>query len=326
MRDIVKDCVTVGHAIKNDFKVFGPRVFDGVLKRDTQFLPEYRRYATGSWRLPKLSVLAKEVLGMGIQRGDHSSVEDAQATMLLYRHREAEFEALQGGDVHHASSDAVDRGLVEWDAAVDFYNPEELEEQEEEPELLHMVLPPINEAEVSKSVQINAAFWNAKSGTLKDALTAGRTPLPPKQASKSPVLGPKTQALSSQASFGSAIKRSDSSTTMSSGVQTGSSTSLPGMRSPFTSRATTPEAATQTQPRSIPGPYISRSEARMLANVMIAYPLQAAYPRPPRQTSPPLHAGVSADIKDSSSSTPTAMPKQPILSSLALWSSFVAKG
>ena len=61
---------------------------------DTQLFEEYRVFATGTERLPSLKVLAPAVLGRSIQVSEHSSIEDAQATMDLFLRRRAAFEAI----------------------------------------------------------------------------------------------------------------------------------------------------------------------------------------------------------------------------------------
>jgi len=43
-----------------------------------------------------LKKLAKEILGVDIQGGEHSSIEDARATMLLFRRHKSAF------DIEHA--------------------------------------------------------------------------------------------------------------------------------------------------------------------------------------------------------------------------------
>eukprot|EP00127_Corallochytrium_limacisporum_P006208 Clim_evm25s221 gene=Clim_evmTU25s221 len=77
----------IGHALENDLKILllsHPRKF----VRDTQTFRPFRSLAKG--RKPKLSMLVKEELGMAIQEGSHSSVEDARATMALYqKHKRA---------------------------------------------------------------------------------------------------------------------------------------------------------------------------------------------------------------------------------------------
>lgn len=91
--EILKDRVLIGHAIKNDLDV----LMIGHPKkdiRDTSRFSGFRKYASG--RTPSLKKLAKEVLGVEIQSGQHSSIEDARATMLLFRRNKQEF------DLEHA--------------------------------------------------------------------------------------------------------------------------------------------------------------------------------------------------------------------------------
>jgi RNA exonuclease 4 len=96
VRKIVKGNVVVGHAVKNDVKVFPPWVFYDVELRDTQILEEYRNHsACQIQRMPKLFKLAQIFLGRPIQPKEHSSVEDAVATMELYRLCAAEIERTQ---------------------------------------------------------------------------------------------------------------------------------------------------------------------------------------------------------------------------------------
>ncbi len=90
---ILKGRIIVGHAIKNDLAV----MMLGHTKRDirdTSRFSGFRKYSAG--RTPSLRKLAKEILGVDIQKGDHSSIEDARATMLLFRSHKSAF------DVEHA--------------------------------------------------------------------------------------------------------------------------------------------------------------------------------------------------------------------------------
>ena len=87
--------VVVGRSIHNDNKVFSDHIFRGIKTWDTQLYEPYRIYAIGTQRLPKLSVLSASVLKWNIQGEEHSSVEDAQATMQLYRRAENGIEAEQ---------------------------------------------------------------------------------------------------------------------------------------------------------------------------------------------------------------------------------------
>ncbi|KAL9025837.1 MAG: hypothetical protein Q9196_005412 [Gyalolechia fulgens] len=81
--------ILVGHAVKNDMDalLLGHPKRD---IRDTSKHPAYRRIAGG--RTPGLKRLAKQVLGVDIQGGEHSSIEDARATMLLFRREKAGFD------------------------------------------------------------------------------------------------------------------------------------------------------------------------------------------------------------------------------------------
>ncbi|KXG51032.1 Exonuclease, RNase T/DNA polymerase III [Penicillium griseofulvum] len=87
--EIMKDRILVGHAVSNDL--------DALLLshpkrdiRDTSKHAPYRRIAGGG--SPRLKMLAEEFLGIKIQDGAHSSVEDARATMALYRREKDAFE------------------------------------------------------------------------------------------------------------------------------------------------------------------------------------------------------------------------------------------
>ena len=81
--------ILVGHAIKNDLEalLLGHSRRD---IRDTSRHPAFRQLAGG--KTPSLKKLAREVLGVDIQGGEHSSIEDARATMLLFRREKAGFE------------------------------------------------------------------------------------------------------------------------------------------------------------------------------------------------------------------------------------------
>lgn len=82
---IVKGTTLVGHAIENDTLKVGltaEKIAElGVTIRDTQ-----RMYSNldGFGRQPALKKLCLKHLGLTIQTGKHSSVEDAQVTMKLY--------------------------------------------------------------------------------------------------------------------------------------------------------------------------------------------------------------------------------------------------
>lgn len=73
-----------------------PVIFDMTV-RDTQKFSGCRQYANrGAHQGPNLKNLALEVLGCPIKQGRVSSVEDAIATMEIYRNAEAYIEREQG--------------------------------------------------------------------------------------------------------------------------------------------------------------------------------------------------------------------------------------
>ncbi|XP_005245575.1 interferon-stimulated 20 kDa exonuclease-like 2 isoform X2 [Homo sapiens] len=86
--------IVVGHAIHNDFKAlqyFHPKS----LTRDTSHIPPLNRKADCPENATmSLKHLTKKLLNRDIQVGKsgHSSVEDAQATMELYKLVEVEWE------------------------------------------------------------------------------------------------------------------------------------------------------------------------------------------------------------------------------------------
>jgi RNA exonuclease 4 len=79
---ILDGTILVGHAVRNDLNAL---LLSHPKRdiRDTSKHPPYRKIAGGG--SPRLKVLASELLGLKIQEGAHSSVEDARATMLLFR-------------------------------------------------------------------------------------------------------------------------------------------------------------------------------------------------------------------------------------------------
>lgn len=85
--NIIKGSVLIGHALKNDLKVLfltHPRQ----AIRDTS---KFKKFREG--RTPSLKKLAMKYLGVSIQEGEHSSVQDALAAMQLYRMFKKEWEA-----------------------------------------------------------------------------------------------------------------------------------------------------------------------------------------------------------------------------------------
>lgn len=77
--DIIRGRIVVGHAIHNDFAVLNLK-HPPELTRDTA---DYYKYLFQG-KTPSLKKLSESLLGVKIQKGEHDSVQDAQATMKLY--------------------------------------------------------------------------------------------------------------------------------------------------------------------------------------------------------------------------------------------------
>lgn len=88
---LIEGRILVGHAIHNDLKV----LFLSHPKkkiRDTQRCKIFRTIAPSLGGLAPLKKLAKTILDFDIQDGEHDSVQDAQATMRLYKTYKKEWE------------------------------------------------------------------------------------------------------------------------------------------------------------------------------------------------------------------------------------------
>ena len=81
--------ILIGHALKNDLDVL---LLSHPKRdiRDTSRHSTFRKMSMG--RAPALRKLAKEFLDVEIQGGEHSSVEDARATMMLFKLEKEAFE------------------------------------------------------------------------------------------------------------------------------------------------------------------------------------------------------------------------------------------
>lgn len=86
---LLQDRILVGHALRNDLQALLLSHPKRDL-RDTSRHPKFRVDSMG--KPPALRNLAKNELGMRIQTGEHSSIEDARAAMLLFKKEKAGFE------------------------------------------------------------------------------------------------------------------------------------------------------------------------------------------------------------------------------------------
>ncbi|AEO60540.1 hypothetical protein MYCTH_2309809 [Thermothelomyces thermophilus ATCC 42464] len=92
--ELLKGRIVVGHDVKHDLRVL-ELDHPGKMIRDTAKFSGFRKYGNGP--KPALRVLARELLGVEIQAGKHSSLEDARVAMLLFRKHKPAF------DVEHAN-------------------------------------------------------------------------------------------------------------------------------------------------------------------------------------------------------------------------------
>nr|XP_020495658.1 RNA exonuclease 4 [Labrus bergylta] len=103
--EILQGRIVVGHAIHNDLKIL---LLDHPKKkiRDTQKYKPFKKTVKSG--RPSLKLLCREILNVKVQQGEHSSVQDAQATMRLYtlakKHWEAEIKESQKNKNPHMKS------------------------------------------------------------------------------------------------------------------------------------------------------------------------------------------------------------------------------
>ncbi|XP_076337799.1 RNA exonuclease 4-like isoform X2 [Tachypleus tridentatus] len=88
--DILKGRILVGHAVHHDLKVlFLDHPRNKI--RDTAYYQPFKKMYNG--KTPSLKKLAECLLGVKVQQGEHSSVQDAQAAMRLYTMYRSDWEA-----------------------------------------------------------------------------------------------------------------------------------------------------------------------------------------------------------------------------------------
>lgn len=88
VEQIVQGKILVGHAIKNDLSALGIR-HPPAFVRDTSIY--FKQMFNG--KVPSLKRLSETLLNVKVQTGEHSSVEDAKATMRLYTLYKKDWEA-----------------------------------------------------------------------------------------------------------------------------------------------------------------------------------------------------------------------------------------
>ncbi|AET40082.1 putative 3'-5' exonuclease Ecym_5323 [Eremothecium cymbalariae DBVPG len=87
---ILKDRILIGHSIYNDLKVLMISHPRRAIRDTAEHAAFQSKYNSG--HKPSLKKLATDVLGLNIQNGSHSSLEDARTALLLFKHDQQGFE------------------------------------------------------------------------------------------------------------------------------------------------------------------------------------------------------------------------------------------
>jgi RNA exonuclease 4 len=91
LKTLLAGRILVGHAVKNDLDALLIK-HEKRYMRDTSKFSKFRELSLTPGRTPGLKYLVGKLLGVEIQTGAHSSVEDARATMALFRLEKDAFE------------------------------------------------------------------------------------------------------------------------------------------------------------------------------------------------------------------------------------------
>lgn len=91
IKDILKNKILIGHAIGNDLKAL-KITHPTHMIRDTSRYWQFKQVTDG--KTPSLKRLTSHFLGANIQEGEHSSVQDAKATLQLYMLARKDWELL----------------------------------------------------------------------------------------------------------------------------------------------------------------------------------------------------------------------------------------
>ncbi|CDO94875.1 unnamed protein product [Kluyveromyces dobzhanskii CBS 2104] len=89
---VLRGRILVGHSVHHDLTALMLSHPRRMIRDTSRHIPFRQQYSEG--KTPSLKKLTKEVLNLEIQEGEHSSIEDARATMLLYKSDKLEFEKL----------------------------------------------------------------------------------------------------------------------------------------------------------------------------------------------------------------------------------------
>ncbi|SCW00644.1 LAFE_0C08768g1_1 [Lachancea fermentati] len=89
---LLESRILVGHSVTHDLDSLFLSHPKSMIRDTSRHIPFRKKYANG--KTPSLKKLAKEILDLDIQGSQHSSIEDARATMLIYKSDRREFERL----------------------------------------------------------------------------------------------------------------------------------------------------------------------------------------------------------------------------------------
>ncbi|SGY38062.1 BQ5605_C003g01951 [Microbotryum silenes-dioicae] len=87
--ELIKGRILIGHAISNDTQVLLLSHPHHLTRDTSKYAP---LQALARTKRPSLKTLSKLVLGVDIQSGEHSSIDDARATMAIYRSQKSAWE------------------------------------------------------------------------------------------------------------------------------------------------------------------------------------------------------------------------------------------
>ncbi|SCV68010.1 BQ2448_131 [Microbotryum intermedium] len=87
--ELIKGRILIGHAISNDTQVLLLSHPHHLTRDTSKYAP---LQALARTKRPSLKTLSKLVLGVDIQSGEHSSIDDARATMAIYRSQKTAWE------------------------------------------------------------------------------------------------------------------------------------------------------------------------------------------------------------------------------------------
>ena len=82
---IVSNRTLIGHALQHDLEVLGIDHPSHFIRDTSTYPPLMKLHSTGRHKPRSLKELAFQFLGLDIQIGEHSSVEDARAALRLYQ-------------------------------------------------------------------------------------------------------------------------------------------------------------------------------------------------------------------------------------------------